>query len=198
MPLIVYLRDLLNLVSSNREAKKVLNQNFVLINNVVVKEPNFSVGLFDTIKILKYNKAYRVLLNAKGILTLVEISEHETNIIPAKITGKTTLKGGKTQVHLSNGWNFLTEKDVYKTNDTLLMDAKTKKPIKHLKLAKDVLIYIIGGSHVGQIAKVSDFVEEGILKKKKFVLANISDKIVKVPITEVFVIGEKQPEIKLS
>ena len=120
------------------------------------------------------------------------------NTRPAKIVGKTTLKQNKIQIHLSNGWNFITDKDVYKTGDVLLMDAKTKKPAKHIKLAKDSIIYITGGSHVGQTSIVSGFAEEGLLRKKKFILAKISDKAVKVPASEAFVIGTEQPEIKLT
>jgi small subunit ribosomal protein S4e len=198
MPLIVYLRDLLNVVQSNREAKRILNQKLVLINGISVKEPNFSVGLFDTIKILKYDKAYRVLLTSKGKLQLIEISERELYTRPAKIVGKTTLKQNKMQIHLSNGWNFITDKDVYKTGDVLLMDAKTRKPAKHIKFAKDAAIYITGGSHVGQTAIIDGFAEEGLLRKKKFILAKISGQAVKVPASEAFVIGAEQPEIKLT
>ncbi len=198
MPLIVYLRDILQIVQSNREAKRILNQKLVLVNGIAVKEPNFSVGLFDTLKILKYDKTYRVLLNQRGKLQLIEISERELYTRPAKVVGKTTLKKGKIQINLSNGWNFITEKDVYKVNDLLLMDAKTRKPVKHIKLAKNSVIYITGGSHVGKVAEVEGFSEEGPLRKKKFILAKISDQKVKVLVSEAFVIGAEQPEIRVE
>jgi len=198
MPLIAYLRDILQIVQSNREAKRILNQKLVLVNGIAVKEPNFAVGLFDTFKILKYDKTYRVLLNPRGKLQLVEISERELYTRPAKVLGKTTLKKGKIQIRLSNGWTFITDKDVYKVNDVLLMDTKTRKPAKHIKLAKGSVIYITGGSHVGRTAEVEGFSEEGLLRKKKFILAKISDQKVKVPSKEAFVIGAEQPEIKVE
>lgn len=198
MPLIVYLRDILQVVESNREAKRILNQKLVLVNGTAVKEPNFAVGLFDTLQILKYNKTYRVLLNKKGKLNLVEVSEREAHTVPAKITGKTTLKVGKIQINLSNGWNFITDKDVYKVNDVLLMDAKTRKPSKHIKLAKGAIVYIIGGSHVGYAAEIDSFSEEGILRKKKFIIAKLEGQKVKVLSDEAFAMGEGQPEIKLE
>jgi small subunit ribosomal protein S4e len=198
MPLIVYIRDLLNVVQSNKEAKSILNQKLILVNGIAVKEPNFAVGLFDTLKILKYDKTYRVLLNQRGKLCLIEISERELYTRPAKVVGKTTIKKGKIQIHLSNGWNFITDKDVYKTSDILLMDAKTRKPIKHIKLAKGCVIYITGGSHVGRVAEVEGFLEEGLLRKKKFILAKISDQKIKVLASEVFAIGAEQPEIKVE
>jgi small subunit ribosomal protein S4e len=198
MPLVVYLRDLLKLVQSNREAKQILNQKLVLVNGIAIKEPNFAVGLFDTLKILKYEKAYRVLLNTRGKLQLVEISERELHTRPAKVTSKTTLKKGKVQINLSNGWNFITEKDVYKVSDVLLIDAKTRKPTKHLKLAKGAVVYITGGSHVGQVAEITGFADEGVLRKKKFLLAKIADEDVKILSSEAFVMGSEQPEIKLT
>ena len=198
MALLIYLRDVLNYVENKAEAKKILNQKLVLVNGVAIKEPNFIVGLFDTLKILKYDKAYRVLLDNKGKLKLIEISDRELNTIPAKVCGKTSLKKGKIQINLSNGWNFITDKDVYKVNDILFMDAKTRKPIKHLTAVKGSVIYIIGGSHVSQTAVIDSFTEEGLLRKKKFILAKISNQKIKVPVDEVFVIGAEQPEIKLQ
>lgn len=198
MPLLIYLRDVLNVVQNAKEAKKILNQKLVLVNGTAIKEPNFAVGLFDTIKVLKYNKTYRVLLSYRGKLQLVEVSERELNTRPTKITGKTTLKNGKVQINLSNGWNFITDKDVYKVNDVLLMDTQTRKPTKHIKLAKGAVIYVTGGSHVGKTGIVDGFADEGILRKKKFILAKIADEKVKILSAEAFVMGAEQPEIKLA
>jgi len=198
MPVSVFLTEILGFARNKAEVKKVLNQKLIFVNGKIVKEPNFIVGLFDTLRILKYNKLYRVLLNHKGRLMLKEIPVSEEFVIPLRVEGKTTIKGGKTQVNLSNGWNFLTDKDTYKVTDVIFFDSREKKPAKHLKLEKGSLVYITGGSHSGKVSEIKDFVQEGILRKKKFVVAKHNDQRLKIPIKDVFVIGVDKPEIQVQ
>lgn len=198
MPLAVFLTEILGYTRNKAEVKKVLNQKLVFVNGKIIKEPNFFVGLFDTMRILKYNKLYRVLLNQRGKLMLTEIPSSEENIIPLRVEGKTTIKGGKVQVNLSNGWNFITDKDVYKVTDVVLFDSKERKPSKHLKMEKGNLVYVIGGTHSGKVSEIKDFVHEGMLRKKKFVVAKHNEEKLKIPIKDVFVIGVDKPEIQLQ
>ncbi|MEM2874035.1 MAG: 30S ribosomal protein S4e [Candidatus Nanoarchaeia archaeon] len=197
MPLQIYLIDILHLAKSKAEVKRILNQNLVLVNGKVRKEARFPVGLFDTLKILKYNKYYRVVLDNKGQLKLIEIPHTETDLIITKVEGKHTIKGGKMQIHVSNGWNFIADKDIYKIGDCVLFDAKEGKPIKHIALEPGCIAYVIGGAHAGKVVTISDFVEEGILRKKRYAITIIDEKKLKIPLKELFVIGKNAAEITL-
>ncbi|HKZ49827.1 MAG TPA: 30S ribosomal protein S4e [Candidatus Nanoarchaeia archaeon] len=198
MPISVYLTDILKFTRNKSEAKKVLNQGLVLVNGKAVKEPGYQTGLFDTITVQKYNKTYRVVLDNLGRLKLTEIPAKESTLVPVKVRGKTSIKAGKLQINLSNGWNFISEKDSYKVNDVLIFDAKEKKAVKHLKLEKGNLIYITKGAHSGTIATIKDFVQEGVLRKKKYIVASANDEKLKVLVDGVFVIGKDDPEITVK
>jgi small subunit ribosomal protein S4e len=198
MSVSTFLTEVLGIARNKAEAKGILNQNLVSVNGKVVRETNFIVGLFDTLKIARYNKTFRVLLDELGRLKLVEIPESEASVIPIRVEGKTTVKGNKLQINLSGGRNFLSDKDSYKIDDVLIFNTKDKKTIKHLKLQKGSLVYIIGGKHSGKLSTVKDFVQEGLLRKKKFVVASDKEERIKVPIKDVFVLGEDKPEISMG
>jgi small subunit ribosomal protein S4e len=197
MPLQVCLTDILKLAKNKNEVKRILQQGFVLVDGKVRKEVRFPVGLFDTLQIQKYNKTYRMLINSKGQLQLVEIPASEAHIIITKIASKTTIKGGKQQIHLSNGWMFIADSDSYKIGDAIFFDTKTNKPSKHIKMEKGCVAYVAGGENAGSIVEIKNFEEEGVLRKKKFVLADSEDKKLKIPVKEIFIVGKGKPEIKL-
>lgn len=197
MPLQLYITDILKLAKSKVEVKRILNQGLILVNGKIRKEPRFPVGLFDTLQILKLNKNYRVLLNAKGQLKLIEIPASEVNTVITKVRGKTTISGNKTQINLSNGWSFIADKDAYKTGDAVIFDTKANKPVKHIKLEEGSTVFVSGGAHAGSIVEVKDFSEEGILRKKKFIVAASDKGELKIPLAEIFVVGKGKPEITL-
>ena len=197
MPVAIFLKEILGLARNNAEVKRVLHEGLVLINGKAVKDLRSPLGLFDTLKILKYNKTFRVLLNTRGKLMLKEIPDAEARLRPMRVNSKTTVKGGKIQVNFSNGWNLLTEKDEYKVNDVLIFDTSAKKLVKHLKLETGNLVYITGGAHSGKLSEIKKILQEGVLRKKKFILASHKEEKLKVPIEEVFVLGQDKPEISV-
>ena len=71
--------------------------------------------------------------------------------------GKTTVKGGKTQVHLHDGRNILLDESPdYKTGDSLVISLPDQKVSSHLEMKKGSTAYLTGGSHIGEIAKIKD------------------------------------------
>jgi small subunit ribosomal protein S4e len=197
LPIAVMLTEVLKFTKDKAEVKRALKEKLVLVNGNPVKEANFSVGLFDTVKVLKYNKFYRILIDHKGRLKPVEIPEKELDTIVVRVEGKTTVKGNKTQINFSNGWNLLVEKDDYKVNDVVLL-GKDKKPVKHLKLEKGSLAYVVGGAHSGKLSEIREILQEGVLRKSKFIIGKHKDEKIKVPIEDIFVIGKDNPEITLQ
>jgi len=198
MPLSIYLRDILGLASITKHIKKILNEGSVKINGKVRKELNFPVGLFDVLSIAQINKHYRVVLTQNGLLNLIEIPASDTKLVPAKIISKVTVKNGKLQINCNNGWNFRADKDNYAVGDVILFDAEKNKPAKHIKLTEGNTVYIIGGKHVGSIAKLEKFKETGELKKKRVAILKHDSDLWESPVEQLVVVGEKEAEIKLT
>jgi small subunit ribosomal protein S4e len=74
------------------------------------------------------------------------------------VTGKTTIKGGVTQLHLHDGRNILLDStSKYNTGDSIVISLPDQKIQTHLPMEKDSLAYLIGGNHIGETAKITDF-----------------------------------------
>ena len=198
MTLGTWLQEILGLAKTKRDIKRILIQGDVLVNSRAIKELNFPVGLFDVLSLSKLKKNYRVLLNSIGKLILTEVSDADAKLVPAKIISKTTSKAGKLQINCNNGWNFISGKDEYKIGDVLFFDSTQRKLVKHVKLAKGAIAFVIGGSHVGSVAKLDTIKESGKLRKQKIAVLSVDKETWETNLEQVFVIGEKSPEIKVT
>ncbi len=179
-PLLVILRDLLKEVKTRKEAKKVLQEGLVFINNRIVKDEKFNVGLFDRIYIKKLEKTFSLYLTKKGKLIIQEINKERALKKPCKVIGKKNIKGNKIQINLYDGKNLITDKKDFKVGDTLILDLKKNNIIDCLKLAKGAFVFIIGGKHIGNIGKISE------IDNKISVV--IEDKTFKISKENIFVI----------
>jgi small subunit ribosomal protein S4e len=197
LPLLVLCRDMLGIVSTVKETKQILNKGHILVNNKIRKKHRFPAGLFDVISIPSIKEHYRVIINNLGKLDLTKIPETESNIIPLKVVGKTSISKGKTQINLNNGWNILEEKEKPSVGDVVLYDLKANKIGKVIKQKKGNTVFIFGGKHHGQVAELKDIVETGKLRKTKIAVIQVGKNTWETPLKYIFMIGEKKPELTL-
>jgi len=156
IPLTLVARDYLGLCDTYNEAKNLISNGEILVDDKKVKDHKFPVGLMDVISIPKLKKSYRVLYDNKGKLTLVGISEEESKWKLCRIEDKTIIKKGLVQLNLHDGYNKIVKKDEYKTGDVLKISFKDKKISDVYPFAKGNVSYIIGGRHIGKIANIHD------------------------------------------
>lgn len=194
LPLAIVLRDVLSLVDNRAEAKRVLSEEKVLVDGVVVKDLRFPVGLFDVISIPLNNAAYRVLLDRKGRLVLHKLDDLNVNKL-CRINNKITIKDGVIQLNLSDGKNLIGSND-YKAKDSLILSIPGKEVVKHLEYKVGNLAMIIGGKHTGEIGKITEI---NTVRSSKHNTVKISGEYDFETIEDyVVVIGENEPEIKLG
>ncbi|RLJ09292.1 MAG: 30S ribosomal protein S4e [Candidatus Aenigmatarchaeota archaeon] len=163
IPLKVLLRDILNYAENSLEVKKILNEGKVLVDKKPRKDPKFPTGLMDIVEIPETNQYFRVSVNKHG-LCLEEIDKSKANAKLCKITGKTIVNGGVTQLNLHDGRNVLVEKDVYKVGDSVLIGLPDQKIIKHFKFEPGADALIVSGRNKGLKGKVKE------IKKRKTML----------------------------
>ena len=184
MALGVVLRDVLEIAQTIREAKLVLATRQVRVDGEIVTDIRRGVGLMDVLTVGETN--YRCMLDMNGKLRYVEIPAKQAGEKLCRIDGKTTVKGGKTQLNLHDGRNILVDDaNKYNSRDTLRIAADSQKVKKHLKFKNGVLAYLIGGSHIGATAEVTDYISKRSSKDNEVTFAEfgtISD--------HVFVIGD--------
>ncbi len=194
IPLGVVLRDMLGIVDTRAEAKRVLSEANVLVDGVVRKDLRFPVGLLDVISIPLENVAYRMLLDRKGRLEVHKLDDSEANKL-CRIDGKTIMKGGAVQLNLNDGTNVLGSND-YRTKDSLILSLPDKDIVKHIRYEVGNLAMIVGGRHTGEIGTIKEI---NTVKSSKHNTVSISGDYDFETIEDfIVVIGEKEPEIKLG
>ena len=74
-----------------------------------------------------------------------------------RIEGKSTIKGGKTQVHLHDGRNIIVDDaSEHKTGDSLKISLPEQEVLEHMEsLGEGTRCMLIGGVHVGKLADVT-------------------------------------------
>jgi small subunit ribosomal protein S4e len=157
MPVVVVIRDILGYAKSAREVRHILHNNLVSIDGRICKDSRRGVGFMDVLTLGEEN--YRCIVDQKGILRYRQISKKEAETKVCRINGKTTIKGGKTQLHLHDGRNILTDDaGEYNTGDSLVLALPSQEIKEHIRFSDGIKCYLTGGAHVGEFAEVSEYI----------------------------------------
>lgn len=192
VPLLLVLRDFLKYSDTRKEAKRIIAKGEILVDSKKVKDYKRPVGLMDVISIPKTKEYFRVLLDSKGKLRLVKVSEESATWKLVRIENKHTVRGGKTQLSLHDGRNIILAKPLYKTGDSLKISLPGQKILDHYPLEKDNTCLVIKGKHSGKLAKIEAY---EVVKSPQPNLVRFEDfSTIK---DNLFVIGREQPEITL-
>jgi len=153
MPLGVILRDVLGLAHSRREAKRMVATRKVLVDGRIETDSGRGVGLMDVLTVGEDH--YRCVLDENGKLRYRSIPAKDSSSKLCRVMGKTTIRGGKTQVHLHDGRNItVDDAKKYNSGDTLVISLPDQEVSGHHAFSEGVLAYLTGGSHIGSTAKV--------------------------------------------
>ena len=76
-PLGTILRDVLKVAKTMHEAKKIVDEGKVKVDNVIRYNVNFAVGLMDTIELIPSKQFYRFVPKNSLLLYPIEIAEDE-------------------------------------------------------------------------------------------------------------------------
>ncbi len=168
IPLLLVLRDVLKLAKTRREVRKALNAKQVLLNRKEVFDEGSSAVLFDVITIKsadgKSEKDYKVVIGKNKKFGVEEISDAEAEKKISKIVNKTTLKGKKTQINLSDGRNFISDMKC-KVNDSVLIDLKSRKLEKALPLKENAKVMVFAGKHAGETGTIKEIEDKNKIAK---------------------------------
>lgn len=201
IPLLILVRDVLKLVDTGKDAKKIIKTKEIFIDGKARNDHKYPVGLFDVVEIPKLGKQYRIVPSHKG-LDILEISKKEAKLKICRINGKTMIKGKILQLNLHDGKNILIKKekkvkDVYKTGDSLSIEIPSQKITEHIKMEKGSSAVLIGGQNIGEVVKIKDVIETKSREPNK-VICGTKEKDFEAIKDYVFVVGKTKPVIKLS
>ena len=186
----VILRDLLGLAKTTSEAKKLLNNNSILIDGKVRKDHRYIVGLFDVLTIESLNKSYRILFDKKGRIIIKEIEKTEAALKPCKIVGKTALAKGRIQYNLHDGKNIVADIKA-RVGDTLLLSLPSLEIKEIFPLEKGAMVFLTKGKHSGDVGKFKE------IKNKEAVYSQDKEDV-ETAKEYLFVVGKDKLTIKIE
>ncbi|MFQ5987110.1 MAG: 30S ribosomal protein S4e [Thermoplasmata archaeon] len=192
IPLTIVLRDMLGYTDNAREAKAVIRARQAHVDNRPVRDPGFPLGLMDTLSLPEVGEHYRVLLDTHGRFALVPIKKAEAGWKLARIENKSLVRGGRTQLNLSDGRNLLVENG-HKTRDSLKIAVPSQEVQEVLPLKTGGVVLLIGGKHVGQTGHVEEVVVERGSRPNQVRLKEGFSSV----LDYAFVVGKQKPVIAL-
>lgn len=196
----IVLRDMLSLAATASDAKRILNGKYVKVDGMTRKRINFPVGLMDVVEVEKLG-AFRMVFNKNGNLVLAKSPKEESSMKLCKITSKTAVKGDKVQLGLHDGRSILlskTEGKKYHRGGTLLIKLPSQEIKEYIPFEKGAVVYITGGKHVGEQAKVVDFTRtEGSIYEPRVLLKSEGVEY-ETPVSYAFAVGKTKSELKLN
>lgn len=178
MPLIIVLRNVLGLVKTKKELKKLLNEKKITVNGKIINETNYPLSLYDVLGMPSTKKYYRVML--KNRYELKEISEKESKDKIYKVIGKKILGAKKVQLNLNHGRNILSNEKI-NVGDFLKVNLESNKIEEIITLKKGVEVLLVAGKHLGKSGKIEEISKEGdstvavIKTKEGEIKANINN-----------------------
>jgi small subunit ribosomal protein S4e len=181
---------------SFKEARKLLSTRQILVDGKVCTDAKRGLGFMDVLSFTKVGKFYRVLLDRRGKIRFVEITQDRAGWKLCRINSKVTAKGGKIQLGLHDGRSILMGKEdakKYARGDTLKITVPDQKILDHYPFKPGFVSMVVGGKHTGKHALIASAeVVRSTLKNRVVLEGDINT--VK---NHVFVVGKTHPEIKL-
>lgn len=193
IPLGILIRDVLGYAESNKEVRKILNEDYCKIDGKICKDYKYPVGIFDSIKLK--NENYRVVPAKKGF-KLVEISQKKRQKKICRLEDKTSIKGGKIQLNLNDGKNILLEDEPnLETGSSLVISLPELEIEDTIELKKGIKVMIVGGKNRGETAKFEKIKEVKGSKPNRIIVKR-EGKEINLPEDLIFPIGENKSLIE--
>ena len=195
IPTAVLLRDKMKIVSTLREAKSVIYAGKVTIDGVKRKSLHHGIGLMDVVELDGISDSYRLVPKDGTILTPIKINTDEKNKKIVKVTGKTSIKGGKTQIKFHDGRTLISD-ELVDVNDSCVLQIPEQKILEVIKLEKNTKILITSGINAGKTGEIKE-IKEGTFVLTKRIVTTIDDKLIEIPIRLVIAVGKDKPVMQI-
>ena len=194
----VFIRDVLHLVTTYREARFVASSGKVRVDGVVRRDLNFPVGLMDVIEFDGLSKVYRLVPRNGKPLEPIEIPVEEKNLKLCKVINKVTVRGGVIQYTLHDGRCILDKEDLaLKVGDTCLLEVPSQKVINNVAMKKGVWALVIGGALAGLQGYIEE-IKPGTFTRSPMATLTLGAESVDVPTSLIMPVGGDKPFIYIG
>jgi len=196
VPTAVFLRDMLKIVTSLREAKTSIYSGKVKVDGVVRKSLHYAIGLMDVVELENVSDVYRLVPTDGKLLKPIKINDSEKTKKLVRVTSKTTINKGKMQIGFHDGRSTISDTKV-NVGDVCLIKVPDQKILEVIKLETGNRGLVTRGINAGQIGKVES-IEEGTFILPKRVILTLGDRKIEIPADIIMPIGKEEPVIQLK
>lgn len=198
LPLLVVVRDILGYAETGKEAKMLIKQGRVLVDGKPRRDERYPVGVMDVVELPDAKRLFRALPAQGGGLELHPIEGGEAGFKLCRIVGKTTVKGGRTQLNLHDGRNVIPPEGEgpYRVNDVLQLKVPEQEVLGRISFEKGVLAAVIGGKSNGKIGTVIGLGSEPGAKRTVTIRTPGGEEV-RTLVSYVFAVGSGEPIISL-
>lgn len=196
VPTAVFLRDMLKIVTTLREAKAAIYSSNVKVDGVVRKSLHHAIGLMDVVELENVPNIYRLVpLNGK-LLQPVSIDDAEKSKKIVRVKSKTTIGSGKTQIGFHDGRSVISDVNV-KVGDSCLIEVPGQNIIETIRLEPGCQALVTRGINAGQVGKIES-VEAGTFILPKRVVLALEQRKIEIPSDIVMAVGRDEPIIRIK
>lgn len=195
IPSAVLLRDTLKMVSSLREAKTAIYSGSVTVDGIKRKSLHHGIGLMDVVELANVDDVYRLVPKDGTILKPVKIDAAEKTKKLCKVTSKTSMKGGKTQIGFHDGRSLISDEKV-NVGDTCVMEVPKQKILDIIKLEKGMQAIVTDGINAGQVGVVNE-IKEGTFVLPKMATMKLGDREIEIPTDILLAVGKDKPVLQI-
>ena len=188
IPTAVFLRDMLKIVTSLREAKASIYSGKVKVDGVVRKSLHHSIGLMDVVELENVPEIYRMVPAEGKLLRPVKINESEKSKKIVRVTSKSTISKGRMQIGFHDGRSIISDTQV-SVGDNCLIQTPEQKILEVIKLEAGCQALVTRGINAGQIGKV-EAIEEGTFILPKRAVLVLGDRKIEIPADIIMAIGK--------
>ena len=195
IPSAVFLRDTLKAVTSLREAKTAIYSGSVTVDGVKRKSLHHGIGLMDVVELANVEDIYRLVPQDGVILKPVKIDAAEKSKKLCRVTSKTTMKGGKTQIGFHDGRSLISDEKV-SVGDTCVMEVPKQKILDIIKLEKGIQAIVTDGINAGQIGTINE-IKEGTFVLPRMATMKLGEREIEIPTDILLAVGKDKPVLQI-
>ena len=196
IPTAVFLRDMLQIVTSLREAKATIYSGKVKVDGVIRKSLHHAIGLMDIVELENVPQAYRLVPKDGKLLQPVPVDEAEKSKKMARVRSKTVIKNGKIQIGLHDGRSIITDTEI-NIGDTCVIEVPGQKIIDIIKLEAGNQALVTRGINAGQVGKIKS-VQQGTFILPRKVVLELGQREIEIPADITIAVGKEEPAIRIK
>lgn len=195
IPAAVFLRDMLGVVYTLREAKSAIYGGNVRVDGVVRKSLHHGIGLMDVVKLENVKDAYRMVPLRGKLLQPIPIPPEDADKKLVKVTSKVTIRGGRTALGFHDGRTIISDVDV-KVGDSCLLRVPEQEITDTIRLQPGCRVLVVQGANAGKSGMV-DSMENGTFILPRRATVSLGEKTIEIPTEALMAVGTDAPVIRV-